>query len=226
MGWNGKNGSQRLGISVVDEQEKYGQQSNSILFEKTREKEQYRTGFQIGALLEDDSFLGGSSNGLFGTDQTNTYYLGLNGAFRITPKISFIGSYFQGFSSVNESRSSLLDNFSSIRSEGYGVALVVNRLFSGRDSFGIAFSSPMQTTDGSARLTIPVSQDATGAIGFSSTNLSFRNPDRENIFETYYNYRLNSKNDLFAHFSYTQNPVDEYRESHGQSFYFGWKHQL
>ncbi len=217
----------RLGLAVIDDQEEYGQESNSVLYENNMEREDYRLGFQLGALLEDGSLLGGASDGAFSADETNTYYIGVNGAWDLSEDVTLMGGYFQGMSKVKASANSLLDQFSEIRTEGYGLGLLVDSVFSPRDSFGIAWSSPMQTTGGSARLTLPVSQNRyTGDIGFERTTLSFEGADREKIVETYYSYNIGSRGDIFAHFSYTENPVTDPELSRDRTLYLGWRREF
>ncbi len=227
FGWNGDQKSHRLGLSVIDDQEINGIQSNSVLYENRVEKDKVQLGFQIGALLEQGNLLGGASDGAFSTDNTNTYYIGFNGSWDLTPRVSLIGGYFQGMSKVDEADQSLLDQFSDIRTEGYGVGLMVNRAFSPRGNFGLSYSSPMQATSGSARLTLPTSQDRnTGAIRFERSSLSFEDGDQEKIVEAYYGYRINPKSDVFAHYSYTKNPVSEPDLDQDNTFYVGWKRRF
>ena len=228
FGWNGQSARQhKLGIAVIDDQEKNGLQSQSILYEGSLNRDRYQLGFQMGALMEDGSLFGGSSDGAFSTDKTNTYYLGFNGSWKVNKRVSLIGGYFQGLSQIEESNNSLLDQFTDIRSEGYGIGLLVNKAFSPKGSFGISYSSPLQATSGSARLTLPTSQNRlTGDIGFESSALSFEGADAEKIIEAYYGYQLNAKTDLFAHFSYTKNPVSDSDLSSDNTVYIGWKRQF
>ena len=216
--------SHRLGLAVIDDQEQHGLASNSVLYENNMERDEYRLGFQLGALMEDGSLLGGASDGAFSADQTNTYYIGVNGAWNLTPDITLMGGYFQGLSQVEASPNALLDQFTDIRTEGYGLGLLVSEVLSRHDSVGLAWSSPMQTTDGSARLTLPVSQNRnTGEIGYESSTLSFDGANQENIFEAYYAYNLGARGDVFAHFSYTTNPVVDPDLERDRTFYLGWR---
>ena len=229
FGWNGDNPnrSHRFGIAVIDDQEENGLQSNSVLYESRMQKQALQLGFQVGALIEDGNLLGGASDGAFSADKTSTYYIGINGSYDLTPRLSLIGGYFQGVSQVDDADQSVLDEFTELRTEGYGVGLLVNKAFSPRGSFGLSYSSPLQTTSGSARLTLPTSQDRnTGAIGFESSRVSFEGADQEKIVEAYYGYQLNSKSDIFAHYSYTKNPVSEPDMDHDNTFYIGWKREF
>ncbi len=223
-GWGEGDVNRRLGVSVIDDQKEHGNQSNSVLYEASIEKQDYRMGFQVGALIEQGSLLGGSSDSVLGVDNTSTYYLGLNGAYNVTDNISFLGGFFQGVSTVEESRNSLLTDFSTIRTEGYAVGMLMDNVFTNKDSMGLSYSSPLQTIGGSATLTLPVSQDrGTGAIGFESTGLSFEHGDQEKIFEAYYNYEVNRNNNLFTHLSYTKNPASQPDADQEKAVFFGWK---
>ncbi len=224
FGWNGDDQSHRFGVAVIDDQEKYGNESNSILYENRMERDKLKMGFQIGALLEDGNLLGGASDGAFSADSTETYYVGLNGAYDLTSNVSLIGGYFQGVSKIDENPNALLDEFSDIRTEGYGVGVLIDSAFSPKGSFGLSYSSPMQTTSGSARLTLPTSQNPiTGQIGFDQSKLSFDDADQEKVVEAYYGYKLTSSSDLFAHLSYTNNPSTDADLNRDRTFYIGWK---
>ncbi len=223
-GWNEDKTSHRLGVAVIDDQEEHGIVSNSLLYENRVEKEKLKMGFQVGALLEDGNLLGGASDGAFSADSTDTYYIGINGAYDMSKNVSLIGGYFQGFSDVEANQNALLDQFDDIRTEGYGIGLLVNNALSSRGSFGISYSSPLQTTSGSARLTLPTSQNPiTGTIGFESSQLSFEGADRENVVEAYYNFAVTKKSDVFAHISYTNNPSSDIDLDRDRTFYLGWK---
>ncbi|MGI9318247.1 MAG: S8 family serine peptidase [bacterium] len=224
MGWDGDGKSHHLGLAVIDDQEQHGVQSNSILYENRMEKERVKLGFQIGALIEDGSLFGGSSDSAFGADQTSTYYLGLSGAWNLSRDVSLIGGYFQGLSEVDASDISVLDQFSDIRTEGYGFGVLIDNALSPRGSFGLSYSSPMQTTSGSARLTLPTSQNRyTGAIGYETSDVSFEDSDQEKILEAYYGFELTNSSDVFAHFSYTKNPVSEPDMNQNHTVYVGWR---
>ena len=223
-GWTERNHTNRFGVSVIDDQTRYGQQSNSVLYESSVEKEKYRIGAQVGALLEDGSLLGGASDSVLGVDSTNTYYLGLNGTYQVSDRLSVLGGLFQGISTVEESRNGLMSDFSTIRSQGYALGLLMSDVFNEKGSIGVAISSPMQTTKGSARLTLPVSQNAqTGEVSFEDSDLSFDNGDKEKIFEAYYNYSLNQKNNVFTHLSFTKNPASQPDMSEDKAIFVGWK---
>ncbi len=226
-GWNNDKLDHRLGLAVIDDQEENGHVSNSVLYESRVSRDDFHLGFQLGALVENGSLLGGASDGALGVDSTTTYYLGFNGSYNVNSKITLLGGYFQGDSSIKERRNGLLNGFSNIRTQGYAVGLLIDELISKNGSFGISYSSPLQTIDGSATLTLPVSQDYnTGEIGFESSNLSFRDGDKEKIIEAYYNYRLGNNNNVFAQMSYTKNPVSNLDLARDRTFYVGWKHQF
>jgi hypothetical protein len=226
-GWDDSLLDHRFGLSVIDEQEENGLVSNSILYETRVKRDQFHIGMQLGALIENGSLLGGASDSALGVDQTNTYYLGFNGSYNLSNDLTLLGGYFQGSSSIDESDKSLLNNFSGIRTEGYALGVLVDNLFSPNGSFGFSYSSPLQTTDGSATMTLPVSQDmSTGAIGYESTNLSFHDADKEKILEAYYNYQLSPRSNVFTHLSYTQNPVSNLSSSQESTVFVGWKHRF
>ena len=227
-GWNNGSGhNHRLGFSVIDEQSENGQVSNSVLYESAVKRDRYRVGLQLGALLENGSLLGGASDSALGVDHTNTYYLGLNGSFELTNDITVIGGYFQGLSSIDPRKGGLLSDFSNIRSEGYAVGLLVDNFISERGSFGISYSSPIQTISGSSTLTLPVSQNReNGDIGFESSNISFADGDQEKVIEAYYDFQLNPRNRLFTHLSYTKNPLSDLDQSRERTIYFGWKYNF
>ncbi len=226
-GWDKDTVNHRFGMSVINEQETNGQHSNSVLYESRIVQDNYRVGLQLGALLENGSFLGSANDSVLGVDQTNTYYVGFNGSYDLSDKVSLLGGYFQGLSDVDEGRNSLLGDVNGVRTEGFSVGVLIDDLFTPKGSFGFSYSSPLQTTDGSATLTLPVSQDYnTGAIGFESTDLSFSDGDQEKVFEAYYNYDISHKSSIFTHFSYTENPLSNLDASSDRTIFFGVKHRF
>lgn len=226
-GWNKNTVNHRFGMSVIDEQETNGLQSNSVLYESSFIQDNYHVGLQLGALLEDGSFLGSANDSVLGVDQTNTYYIGFNGAYKLTEKVSLLGGYFQGLSDVTEGRNSLLSEVDGVRTEGFALGILIDDLFTPKGRFGISYSSPLQTVDGSATLTLPVSQDYyTGEIGFDSTDMSFRNGDQEKVFEAYYNYDISHRSSVFTHFSYTENPLSNLDAAKDRTIFFGFKHRF
>ena len=226
-GWNNSEVTHKLGLSVIDEQQENGQVSNSILYESSVQKEDFRIGLQMGALIENDSLLGGASDSALGVDSTSTYYLGLNGSYNLSKNITLLGGYFQGLSSIDERRGGLLGDFSNLRSEGYAVGLLVDNMFSPKGRFGMAYSSPIQTIGGSATLTLPVSQNSqTGNIGFESSNISYEDGDNEKVFEAYYDYRINRNSSVFTHLSYTKNPLSNIESVRDRTIFIGYKHKF
>ena len=226
-GWSGPRLEHRFGVSVIDDQEQNGLASNSILYESSLSQEQYRLGWQLGALVEDGSLFGGSSGGPFSVDSASTYFLGINGTLDLTPRVRVLGGYFRGFSAVADSRDSLLSDFSSLRSEGYALGLVADRVFSDRGSFGVSYSRPLQSSSGSAVLTVPVSQDrSTGAVSFDASGVDFDSASRERVIETYYNYKLRPRSSLFIHFSHTANPRSNLAADRERTVFVGWRRTL
>lgn len=198
----------KLGLVSIDESERYNQESFSALIEgKYQLNDNAGVSLQFGQIEEKGSVLGGGGGGVFGVDNSVTYAINLSGNLKVSEKFSMVGNYGIGHTSVESSESSLLKDFSGLRSNWYSLGLIGNNVFRAKDQVGFAFSQPLKIQSGEVNYSIPVGRLADTTIGFDTerVNLSDTNATERNV-EAYYRTMWNDKIELGGFMSYRQNP--------------------
>jgi len=219
LGFNQKADSAALGFTdrggwdfnfaVVnsDDNNEYGSHSVAAILEGgLNVGDSGRLTAQFGRLNEAGSLFGGSTGGIYGVDNTTTYAMSLSAAWRMTKNVSLIGNYGVGYSSVDDSNMSLFRNFSSLRSNWWGVGLVANHLFTDRDQWGIAVSQPLRVYDGEVDMKVPYARDFDGNIYKNTNRIGLDPSGHEHTFEAYYRFRLAKATYVGAYLMYQTEP--------------------
>ena len=179
--------SLQMGVVSVDEVQEFGLDSSSALLQlEYRLSERGAVDVQFAQLTENQSFFGGSSGGVFGVDQTETWTINLTAHYRLSERIALVGNMGQGLSYIDEADESLLHNFSNVRSEWFGFGLLANNLFSDGDRAGIAWSQPMRITSGEVDYVIPYALDAQRSVLKNTSRLDLQSEGAEHRLEAYY----------------------------------------
>ena len=179
--------SLQMGVVSVDEVQEFSLDSSSALLQlEYRLSERGAVDVQFAQLTENQSFFGGSSGGVFGVDQTETWTINLTAHYRLSERIALVGNMGQGLSYIDEADESLLHNFSNVRSEWFGFGLLANNLFSGGDRAGIAWSQPMRITSGEVDYVIPYALDAQRSVLKNTSRLDLQSEGAEHRLEAYY----------------------------------------
>ncbi|MEA3291063.1 MAG: S8 family serine peptidase [Pseudomonadota bacterium] len=190
----------RLGLTSYDDQGLYGAESDSVLFETQVEKGRGAVGMQAGYLMENGSLFGGASNGAFSADYASTLSIGLSASYKLSNRLTLIGNYSEGLTSVDDANNGLLSNFSSLRSNSKSIGLLANSVFQYKDRLGIAVYQPLSISQGSVDLTVPDHRDLAGNIYSNRERLDLSNDgDPETRFELYYGKNLSRKTAIHAH---------------------------
>lgn len=206
----GNNIDLKFGYMSFEDDFRYGRESDAALFEATLDQDRYILNLHIGQLVEDGSLFGGSSGGAFSVSDTTTLSLGLSAAVRLTDRVSLIANYVEGVSDVKAARGYLLQDFSTVRSNAFGLGLVAESVWRRDDQFGVALSQPLRVTDGSADLYIPDRQDLrTGKVSTTRSRTSLVPEGAERAFETYYRFRIGPRIDLTSYFMYQHEPAHD-----------------
>ncbi len=198
----------KFGMAQVDDNERFGLRSDSVLFEGTYERETFSLSAQFGYLEEDGSLFGGSSDGALSVDGASTWSLGLSGALQLVPGTYLLGNYTQGYTYVEDRSETLLQNFTDLGSNAFGLGVVSNDVFDRGDQFGIAFSQPLRVTSGSADLDVPYALDMEGNIYRNRKHIELEPKGTEHVYEIYYQYRKRGTS-LGAHLLHRQNAYHE-----------------
>lgn len=179
--------SLQMGVVSVDEVQEFGLDSSSALLQlEYRLSERGAVDVQFAQLTENQSFFGGSSGGVFGVDQTETWTINLTAHYRLSERIALVGNMGQGLSYIDEADESLLHNFSNVRSEWFGFGLLANNLFSDGDRAGIAWSQPMRITSGEVDYVIPYALGAQRSVLKNTSRLNLQAEGAEHRLEAYY----------------------------------------
>lgn len=162
-----KNSSLKLGIVSVDQTQRFKQTSLSALFEGSYQF----TGnagltLQFRQIKENGSVLGGGASGVLGVERSLAYAINLVANVRAINRFSAFGNYGVGRTSVESSDTSLLNDFSALRSDWYSLGLIGNNVLRDQDQLGFAFSQLLKVQSGSVNYSIPVSRLESGRIGF------------------------------------------------------------
>lgn len=189
-----------MGLVSTSEDRAHGRNSVSGLLEGSyRFDDRARISLQVGRLQEDGSLFGGSSNGAFSVDNTDTLAASISGSLRIGERAHLIGNYGVARSDVDQSETGLLRNFSAVRSDWFGVGVVADEVFKPGDQMGVAFSQPLRVTGGEVDLDVPYARDFEGNIYREASRISLEPGGREYTLESYYLHPLGRRASIGAY---------------------------
>jgi len=164
-------------------------------------------GLQMGALVEDDTFLGSTTEGAFATGRSMpTYFAGVTGTLGLDDRFSLVGSLHHGLSFPEPGTQSLFDDVGTIRSESYSLGVVGNGVFRDSDRLGLMVSQPLRVTDGSARITVPVGRDFFGNLYHESFDEDLSPGGREIAAQAFYHTPVGARTAVGAGLIYRHEP--------------------
>jgi hypothetical protein len=125
-------------------------------------------GFGFSALDERSSFLNSEANGAFGiaTDAQSQFFT-LSGRLPIGEWGDWLelqGSFTMGTTEMAEDTSSLLTDWSTVRSNAFGIGVIARGLLADGDRLGVLAGQPLRVYDADATLTLPVARDLAGNV--------------------------------------------------------------
>ena len=202
-----ENASFRFGVSHMDENTRFGLRSDSAVFEVAHQKDRFGISAYAGQLLEYGSLFGGSSGGALSVDETLTYSFGVSGSYELIDGVRLIGSYSRGYSKVDDLNDGLLQDFSDLESDSWGMGLIFDNLFRGRDRLGFAMSQPLKVTSGSATLSVPYSIDANNVISRTSDRTDLAAGGRELALESFYRTWVGRSTRFTTYLMHQVNPL-------------------
>ena len=202
--------NRRLGFGLVsvNDTRQFGLDSLSAILEGGYEfTENVGLNLQFGQIKENGSLFGGASGGLFGVENTTTYAINLAGKIRATDKVSLVANYGVAKSSVESSANSLLNGFSTLRSDWYSIGLIGNNLFRKQDQIGFSFTQPLKIRSGNVDYSVPINRGLDRVINFDiqTVNLSDTNAT-EHVVDAYYRTMLTDHFEFGSYLSYRINP--------------------
>ncbi len=147
-----------------------------------------------GFMKEDGGFLGSEATGAFGSNsEASSQYLDISLLAPISDKIDLFGAYSQGHTDSSAGASSLLSDYSTIRSEAFGVGLVMSDVAEEGDGLSLIVGQPLRVNKGSADVTVPVGRTEDGTILQRSGRLDLSPEGREIAIEAVYNVALDDE---------------------------------
>ncbi len=180
-----------FGLVNTDENREHGRESVAAVLEGSyRFDDRGEVSLQVGRLQEDGSLFGGASNGAFSVDNTETLAASISGSMRLGEQTHLIGNYGVARSEVDQTEISMLQNFSSLRSDWFGVGVVADEVIDPGDQLGVAFSQPLRVADGEVDLNVPYARDFEGNIYKDSERITLEPGGREYALESYYLHPL------------------------------------
>ncbi len=215
MGWQGG-----LSFAFTDDQRRYGLKSDGSAAHAGFQHDRWGIGLRLGLLEEDGNLLGGASGGALSVSRARTVSGVLRGHLDFGHKWSVVGKYTEGLTWVDDYSASLVRDFSEIQSNSWGIGLVGRDLFSAGDAFGAAWSQPLRTRDGDARVSVPYWNSALGGIGFKVTRTSLVPDGIEQTFELFYRKPLGSRARLITYLVHREQPLHR-RSSGGRTSLVG-----
>jgi len=203
----GSRTSLALGVSGTDEDGALGQDSSGAVIEGRFDvNDRASLKLQLGELQERGSFFGGSPGGVFGVDEARTVAAGVSGSLRLERRFTLIGSYTEGITHVDDTRDSVVHDFSSLHSNAYGVGVLGRHVFREGDRLGIALSRPLRVTAGSVGLDVPHERDVEGNITTQHERVDLDALGAETDFELFYQSRIGRNTNIGAYLLYQREP--------------------
>ena len=144
----------------------------------------------LDLLEEDGNLLGGASGGALSVSRARTVSGALRGHLDLDQRWSVVGKYTEALTWTDDHHASLIQDFSEIQSNSWGIGLVGRDLLSAGDAFGAAWSQPLRTRAGDAQVSVPYWNSALGGIDFKVARTSLVPDGVEQTFELFYRIPL------------------------------------
>lgn len=147
--------------------------------------------FQLAMLQEDDTLLGGRSDGAFDlADDTRSTSVGLSGEITLGgwfrgADVRLAGSAHRVFTRPRAGGVSLFEDVSSIESHAFSLGLIGRDLIVDEDRWGLVLNQPLRVASGHADLHLPVGHDGTD-LRHESVRARLTPSGRETRFEVFY----------------------------------------
>lgn len=198
----------RLGLIRMDDEFETAGPSQSMLLEaSTRPAENLKLGVQLSALSEQGSLFGSTADSALAVDHADTFAAGLMAGYSLSPRLSLQMLYSQGYTRVDESRNSLLNDFSDLRSDSYALGMQGRGLLATDDSFGVSVSRPLHVNSGSLNLSVPGDIDVyTREVSFNNETIDLGNVQRRTDLEFSYHRPVSKQTGFASYLRYRHDP--------------------
>lgn len=155
---------------------------------------------------EKNSLLGTSMGMGFGLNEAaKTYVTTLSAAHQLSEDVTLTGYFSQGMTPSYDNKASSLTHISGVRSQAYGVGMVLNNYWKATDRLALGISSPLAVSGGTMTFDLPIAVNAQGHLVREKRQIALFNPAREYLFELNYAAPVTRYSRLSLAFSYRQN---------------------
>lgn len=218
----------RLGAARFGEDGAHGRDSTAAIVEGRRPVgRRGMLALSLGRLAERGGLLGGVAGGPFGVDRADTTALGLSGRYDLGARFSLVGHYSEGYTRIRNGAGALLRDYTTLRSNAFGLALVGHDLWRLGDRFGLAVTRPLRIQGGSAELVVPERMDRHGKIYYSDGERINLNPDGQEVdMEVTYQWRVTRYTQVAGYFLYQHEPLHVKGADDGYTVYTVLRHEF
>jgi len=217
-GWQGG-----LSFAFTDEQKQYGLKSDSSAVHAGFQQDRWGVGLRMDLLEEDGNLLGGASGGALSVSRARTVSGALRGHLNIDQRWSVVGKYTEALTWTDDLHASLVQDFSEIQSNSWGIGLVGRDLLTRNDAFGVAWSQPLRTYSGDATISVPYWNDNLGGVDFKTRRTKVAPDGTEHAFELFYRKPLGRQARLITYLVHREQPLHRHGSKARTSLVGAWQ---
>lgn len=163
-------------------------------------------GVNLGQTQEENGMLGSTESGALAlTSDATTRSVGASTRLDLGAGVSLSASWSMGHTDASPEAGSIVQSYSPIESQAYGVAIARQGIFSDRDSLGLAVSRPLHITAGSALMLASTGVTDDRGIVYAQENVSLASATPETDYELGYTTLLSVDTMLQASLIFQQN---------------------
>ncbi|MGD9638294.1 MAG: S8 family peptidase [Alphaproteobacteria bacterium] len=153
--------------------------------------------FELGALEEENGFLGTKARGAFATDKnSHTYFTGVNFATEFDNNYGLAASFYNGFTNLGVSESSLIKDISTLTSQSLSFGITKKGLFNKNDKITAFANQPLAITNGDAELSLPIKRTYDKSIINQNLSANLAPENKQITLGLNYNLIENDNNSL------------------------------
>lgn len=170
-------------------------------------------GVSVGMTEEQNSLLGSTESGALAlTSDASTASVGTSVKFDLGDQWTMSGSWSMGRTQATPVAGSIVQGYSEIESQAYGLAIAKQGIFEDDDSLGFAVSRPLHITSGTATMYASTGVTEDREIIYTQENVALASSTPETDYELGYTTKLSADTSLQANFIYQQNVGGEANE--------------
>jgi len=168
------------------------------------------TGLSLGMTEEENSLLGTRESGAFAmTSDASTLSVGGAARFNLGTSWTLSASWSAGRTEASPEAGSIIQSYSDISSQAYGLAIARQNIFNSGDSLGFAVSRPLHITEGTATILASTGVTNDRGIVYGQETVSLASATPETDFELGYSTLVSVDTLVTANLIYQQNAGGE-----------------